>query len=264
MKIHALYGPVVQEKNWAPAPGYLLRRQRIVQLMRRLPAGELLEVGCGGGTLLYELTDMGFACQGLESSGAALDVARFVNDGRAEIHAQAGQEWQERFDYVLAMEVLEHIEDDAQALRQWLAWLRPGGKLLLSVPAHASKWTESDVWAGHYRRYEKAPLLELIAATGMHIERVESWGFPLSNLLLSWRARVHRKALAGGGGGENRTHNNARSGIDRDTAMRLFPLLANLPGRLLMRSAFTLQQLTVNRDWGVGYLVLASRPASGS
>ena len=53
-----------------------------------------------------------------------------------------------------AFEVLEHIDDDALALKQWREYLRPSGWLLLSVPAHQDQYGAADELVGHYRRYD--------------------------------------------------------------------------------------------------------------
>src|SRR3546814_6549126 len=74
----------------------------------------------------------------------------------------------------MAFEVLEHIEDDHAALRQWLGWLKPGGILLMSVPAHPSQWNAADVWAGHFRRYRKRELLGLVEENVLELEHVRS------------------------------------------------------------------------------------------
>lgn len=266
MQIDKLYGPVLPEQNWAPAPSFLMRRNRVLKLMADEKRGELLEVGCGAGTLLYELSKLGFSCQGLETSESAFHTASALNRDSAAIYDQASADWSERFDYLLALEVLEHIEDQRQALTRWLTWLKPEGKLLLSVPAHQRKWTASDVWAGHYRRYEKNDLLGLLADFNLHVQQLECWGFPLSNLLLSWRARLNKKELdADEQALADQSHNSARSGVDRSATMKLYPLLSSLPGRAVMRTAYGIQYLTRHRDWGVGYLVLASKtPGSGA
>ncbi|MEL7157397.1 MAG: methyltransferase domain-containing protein, partial [Actinomycetota bacterium] len=54
-----------------------------------------------------------------------------------------------RFDYVMAFEVLEHITDDRAALEEWLRRLRPGGRVLFSVPAHQRKYGDADRAVGH-------------------------------------------------------------------------------------------------------------------
>lgn len=260
MHTHSLYGPVVHEKNWVPAPSFLMRRQRILKSIAQLPRGNTLEVGCGSGTLLYELNKKGFICQGLESSEEAFDTASYVNGDTSTIHKTPQNEWVESFDYLLAMEVLEHIEDDRQALDLWRSWLRPNGKLLLSVPAHASMWTEADVWAGHYRRYEKPDLLQLIQCSGFRIDKFECWGFPLSNLLLTWRAKANKEEMEERRNGEdNRKLGNAQSGVNRSATVKLFPYMDCWPGQLAMRVAFLAQAMTINRDWGVGYLLVATK-----
>lgn len=257
MHIDPLFGPVLPELDWVPAPSYLLRRARVLELLSGCRPGRLLEVGCGAGTLLHELQCQGFTCSGMETSIPARTMASTVNPG-LPLLAQYPDE-RGSFDYLLALEVLEHIEDDRSALADWRSLLKPDGLLLLSVPAHQRKWTESDVWAGHYRRYEKAGLLQLLGETGFEVESVENWGFPLSNLLLAWRARLHRRQLAARTSAADRDANNQYSGIDREAVTGLYPLLASPPGRLAMRCALLLQRVSRTRDWGTGYLIAARR-----
>lgn len=141
--------------------------------------------------------------------------------------------------------------------------LKPNGTLLMSVPAHASKWTHADTWADHYRRYEKTELCQLLEKAGFRILMVENWGFPLSNMLLAWRSRLHKRQLDTRGTINNRSANNESSGIDRAGTSSLYPLLAIVPGRVAMRCAFFLQRLARRKDWGIGDLVLASRVETG-
>ena len=257
MHIDPLFGPVLPEHNWVPAPSYLMRRARVLNLLAGCRPGRLLEVGCGAGALLHELQCQGFNCSGVETSIPARAIASAVNPD-IPVLAQFPAEC-DRFDYLLALEVLEHIEDDRAALADWRLQLKSDGLLLLSVPAHQSKWTESDVWAGHYRRYEKAGLLQLLDESGFEVKSVENWGFPLSNLLLAWRARLHRRQLAAKTAADDRDINNQYSGIDREAVSGLYPLLASPPGRLAMRCAFLLQHVSRRHDWGIGYLISARR-----
>ena len=92
---------------------------------------------------------------------------------------------------------------------------------------------------------------------------VENWGFPLSNMLLAWRSRLHKRQLDTRGTINNRSANNESSDIDRAGTSSLYPLLASVPGRVAMRCAFFLQRLARRKDWGIGYLVLASRVETG-
>jgi SAM-dependent methyltransferase len=66
------------------------------------------------------------------------------------------------FDAVLYIDVLEHIEDDLSELRRTAAHLRPGGVLVILVPAHPSLYSAFDAAVGHYRRYTKATLSRAI------------------------------------------------------------------------------------------------------
>lgn len=263
MEYHYLYGPSVTEKGWVPAPSFLLRRDRVLRLLADCNPGLLLEIGCGAGTLLHELSRRGFDCEAMETSPAAQEIASFVNQGEASIFNSPQSHWEARFDYLLSFEVLEHIEDDANALALWYSWLKPGGTMILSVPAHMKKWTASDIWAGHFRRYEMNQLTDLITATGFNVEYIESYGFPLSNALLPLRARVHARDLARRDvltKTNDRAHNNDMSGVERSAESRLYPLLKSFPGVMAMRLALFFQALSAKKDWGTGYLLLARKP----
>jgi SAM-dependent methyltransferase len=254
---HPLFGLSAPERGWVPAPRYALRRDRLLALAGRLDRGRLLEVGPGSGALLSDLQALGFSCEALETSEEALRLAGELNPGVRIARAPAA-DWNAAFDALVACEVLEHIADDRAALEEWRGWLRPGGHLILSVPAHARRWSATDVWAGHFRRYEEADLRSLLDRAGFTIVALECYGFPLSNLIEPLRAWSHRRALRRrtAGGLEEAT---AQSGVERGLEARLWPLQASAPGRLLFRAAFRLQEAFRHRDLGTGYLVLARR-----
>lgn len=258
MERDPLFGVTAPERGWVPAPRYALRRDRLLALARGLGGGRLLEVGPGAGALLSDLAEIGFSCEALETSEAAFRLASELNPGLRISRAPAA-EWRGAFDVVVACEVLEHIEDDRAALEEWGGWLRPGGHLILSVPAHAHRWSATDVWAGHFQRYEKDGLRSLFERSGFTMVELECYGFPLSNLVEPLRAWSHRRALRRrtGGGLPEAT---AESGVSRGLEARLWPLQASLPGRLLFLAAFHLQKIFRHRDLGTGYLVVA-RPS---
>jgi SAM-dependent methyltransferase len=76
------------------------------------------------------------------------------------------------FDSVVYVSVLEHIRDDVDELRTALQLLRPGGTLALFVPAMPSLYGSLDFKSGHYRRYDRSLLQQVVADAGFEIDRV--------------------------------------------------------------------------------------------
>jgi SAM-dependent methyltransferase len=75
------------------------------------------------------------------------------------------------FDIVTAFDVIEHCRDDQRAVAEAMRVLRPGGRLLVSVPAYRWAWTDLDVHGGHHRRYRKSQVVQLIENEGFVIDR---------------------------------------------------------------------------------------------
>lgn len=259
---HPLYGLVIPEKGWVPAPRFVLRRQRILKLMEALPKGNVIEIGCGAGTLLHDLAARGFSCVGYEASPQAYALARYVHQKspNVEIVDHITNDWQGNFDYVLAFEVLEHIEDDVGALARWRTWLKPGGRLVLSVPAHQKRWNDSDVWAGHFRRYERTTLKILIEQSGFKIQHFECYGYPLANIIDPIRTHFHKRALRKQieiNFETARAKNNDRSGTQRNIELRLYPLQTSWLGIKIMGVFLRAQDRFLDTDRGNGYLLIA-------
>jgi SAM-dependent methyltransferase len=258
----AAYGIAAPELGWVPAPTYILRRAAIFDLLQDRPPGRVLEIGCGAGALLYDLAQRGFHGLGVETSDTARNVATHLLQRFPgfEVLERLPEPAQADADYLLSFEVLEHIEDDVGALCNWSRHLRPGGTFLLSVPAHRRRWNASDVWAGHYRRYESDELLEKLERSGFRVLTLYSYGWPLSNCLHPVRAWIHGRRLRG-----QATHptsqlaNTHRSGIDRSVEATLYPFYSSAVPRLLMRLFQALQRRTYRSHRGTGYLAAAVR-----
>lgn len=80
------------------------------------------------------------------------------------------------FDVVSAFDVIEHCEPEHQAVAELVRVLRPGGRLLVSVPAYQWAWTHHDVLAGHHRRYTRPRLVRAVERAGLQVDRA-TYGF---------------------------------------------------------------------------------------
>jgi SAM-dependent methyltransferase len=156
------------------------------------PGAAVLEIGAGQGAVGARLARR-YHYTGLEPDPASARIAR------RRIEAEGGRLLEvtsdalhggELFRVVCAFEVLEHLEDDAEAVRSWVRHLAPGGMLLLSVPAFPSRFSAWDVAAGHFRRYDPDLLCELLTKASLAEIQVWVMGFPFGVVLESGRNLV--------------------------------------------------------------------------
>lgn len=131
----------------------------------------ILDVGCGTGANLEMLARFGDA-EGVDVSVDALAFCRArglrqVRQGEAE-HLPYDDE---SFDLVTALDVVEHLDDDAAGLREMRRVLRPNGRALLFVPAFMWLWGVQDDVSHHRRRYTLPQLKATVRASGFEIER---------------------------------------------------------------------------------------------
>jgi SAM-dependent methyltransferase len=99
----------------------------------------------------------------------------------------------QRFDLVVAFDVIEHVADDRRACSELHRVLKPGGRLVLSVPLHAARWTEFDALVGHARRYDVPALRALLAGHGLTVEKSAAFGMRTTN---PWLLRHGMRWLA--------------------------------------------------------------------
>jgi 2-polyprenyl-3-methyl-5-hydroxy-6-metoxy-1,4-benzoquinol methylase len=142
--------------------------------------GRVLEVGAGLGTITRKLVDRYpdlsvVALEPAENVFADLESIAAL-EPRVTAHRQTLAEYRprsgERFDAVVYINVLEHIEDDARELRLAAGALRPGGALLVFGPALGWLYSELDYKAGHYRRYSLNRIRRLVTDAGLEVVSV--------------------------------------------------------------------------------------------
>jgi len=176
---------------------FVARRRLALGLLDdvHLEAPRLLDGGCGSGALLAELAQRGRAF-GADISASALDLTRgrgLPNLVQADLQRLPFSP--EAFDAVLLCDVLEHVADDRQAVREAGRVLRPGGLLVGTLPALRLLWSSHDEALGHRRRYARRETRELVEAAGLRIERLSFGLFFLFPVALV--ARLLQRLTAG-------------------------------------------------------------------
>jgi len=155
---------------------FVARRRVLLDLLRRAAApgapGVLADVGCGGGAQLREYA-RSWRAIGVDPSPDALALTR----GRAGVPVVAGDAQRlplasGSLAVLSLLDVLEHCDDDGEAAREALRVLRPGGVLVISVPAYRWLWSGEDVVSEHRRRYTRGSLRKVLEGAGFRIERL--------------------------------------------------------------------------------------------
>ena len=132
----------------------------------------ILDIGPGSGINLPILRDRGRVAV-LDLDPSSLQNCR--EHGASELlyaDAVAPPLRDASVDLICALDVLEHLPEDARALAAWRALLREDGRMLLSVPALPILWGRQDVLSHHQRRYRKRQLADLVRTAGFEIERL--------------------------------------------------------------------------------------------
>ena len=212
----------------------------------------VLEIGAGEGALGAWLAPQ-YDYTGVELDAVSRATARerLARTGRGQIVEQLSDVGDRRYDLVCAFEVLEHIKDDGEALEEWREYVRPGGWLLLSVPAHQAQYALFDELVGHYRRYDQMSFTVLLEKSGFQVVRLSCHGAGLGQVLETGRNLVARRAN-GTGTPEERTSSSGRLMQTKGKVSEVAFATIAAPGRVLQRPF-------ASRDIGTGYVVLARR-----
>jgi SAM-dependent methyltransferase len=178
-----------EDRHW----WFVGRRRLVTDLLTRTQArGRILDLGCGTGGVLAHLGEFGTAL-GLDPAPEAAhycrrrDLPMVIGSGMDLPFAPAS------FDAVLALDVIEHLDDDREAVRRLGSLLEPGGVLVVSVPALPAMFSEFDAVQGHRRRYLPGTLAEAFEGSGLRLDRTFWWGRWLVPLLGRRRARTRSR-----------------------------------------------------------------------
>jgi SAM-dependent methyltransferase len=185
----------VDEHHW----WYRGRRRIIRAELARLPLGPhpvILDAGCGSGRTMIDLGSHGDV-RGIELDPEAAAVARARGVGDVVIGRLEELPWQgSTFDLVTCLDVIEHTPNDRVTLRELRRVSKPGGWMLVTVPAYQGLWSTHDVANHHFRRYSRRLLRQAATAAGWEVERMTSFNSlllgPAAAVRLAQRRRLSR------------------------------------------------------------------------
>jgi SAM-dependent methyltransferase len=242
-----VYGQIqdIERDHW-----WYVARRKIIFDWALLWAGRfdrprILDIGCGTGFNVEFLHAHGFdRVFGLDLSTDALEFCRsrrltsLVRGDATLAPFRAGV-----FDMILALDLIEHVEDDVTALQGLAQLLSPGGVLIVFTPAFQFLWGHQDEISHHFRRYNSAGLRSKIENAGLHVEKLtyaNSFLFPVV-----WAGRASFKLLGARKAGmtENSMHPKWSNGLLQAIFAAERPLLRFM-----------------NLPFGVSLLTLATKP----
>jgi SAM-dependent methyltransferase len=182
----------LEREHW-----YYSGKRRFVRdwiLRVRPPARDDVLLDCGAGTGLFA-EEMAASCRVLvlDDHEEALRIlrTRFKSE---QILSLAGDQVplpDGSLEYVTALDVLEHVPDDAAVVRGFHRLLKPGGLAVVTVPASMALWSDWDVALHHFRRYDRAQLRALFEGGGweiVHVNYTNVVVYPAVWFLRKWRA----------------------------------------------------------------------------
>ena len=208
---------VMTEVHQYPTPNRMYRNYLIDKLLIRLNLSKdivLLEIGCGTGEFLLEMSSLGYRGWGIDIGDHSIEIAKKrtynkeIQVFKTDLMLVNGS-----FDIVFAFEVLEHIEDDSRAMIKVNQLLSNKGYFMLSVPGRMDLYNETDRAFGHVRRYEKKELVEKLQRAGFEVLSIWSWGLPLLSKILNLVAKREKQQDA------STLERSKRSGYSRPASL---------------------------------------------
>lgn len=237
----------VMESHSASHWWYRARWALVRELLQpRIPRGQpALDLGCGAGEVVRLLGELGAApALGTDFERAIVGVAARGAPGRVMVSsAETVPVADESLGCLVTMDVIEHLDSDIAALRECRRALRPGGLLLVTVPAYESLWSDHDDWAAHRRRYNRRTLLRSVRLAGFEVEWTSYYNSFLVPLAFLIRRTPLRRLVEVG---------SEEEGSASPLSDRLFSLLSGVERRILERSTL---------PFGLSIAVIARRPA---
>lgn len=179
----------IEEDHW----WFVGKRLLLRAIFDRLPPGDrFLDMGCGTGGILRDYMAES-TCVGADRSALALRICRdqgFSTLARADLDKLPFRP--ATFDTIVLLDVLEHLDDDIGFLREAAKLCRPGGQMVISVPAFQLLWSQHDETFEHRRRYRASQLEKVVRASGLEPVWATYTNFIVFPLAAVWRVLSYR------------------------------------------------------------------------
>lgn len=159
-----------REKNYWWHAGRLKIIKTYLGIASQGNKGKLLNIGCGTGGTLSTLEKFGK----VENVDVSDDAIAFMKQSGYKVEKVTGIELpfkDSTFETIGAFDVLEHIENDVDALKEWRRVLKPGGRAVITVPAYQWLWSEHDTSLHHFRRHTRGALKQKAAEAGLNVRK---------------------------------------------------------------------------------------------
>ncbi len=141
---------------------------------------KLMDIGAGSGLMLKYFKELGYEVSGIELDPTL--VAKMKKDHELKgLSIEQGDitklKGKEQYDVVINNDVIEHIEDDKKAIKNLWSYVKPGGILIVTVPAHSFLYSQRDRDWGHFRRYDRRDLVQKMIETTGTVQFITYWNF---------------------------------------------------------------------------------------
>ncbi|MFH1391980.1 MAG: class I SAM-dependent methyltransferase [Candidatus Diapherotrites archaeon] len=184
----------VENTHW----WFVSKRQLLIDLV---PKGtkSIFEIGAGTGNTLEAFMLKGYSVEGLDINKIAVNESKKKN---VLVYLSSLENFkpQKKYDFIVMSEILEHIKDDAGAIKKAKKIMKKNSRLLLTIPAFKILFSAHDRIGHHYRRYEKKEILKLLKKEGFEIELISYWNFflfpiiALIKILNEYVLKIHIKS----------------------------------------------------------------------
>ena len=187
---------LVEDRHW----WYSALRARVVADLEReglQDGGRVLDMGCGTGGTWKALSRRWPALEyvGVDPADAALEAAKEAGVPRVVRGGLDEEPPAKELDAILSLDTLYYAKDERAALGRLAGALKPGGVLILNLPAFEAARGRHDDAVGVVRRYRRSEVANLLAGTGLELRVLEYWNAALFPAAFAWR--VASRALPG-------------------------------------------------------------------